>query len=54
MAKKSITFSLDVEASGPIPGPHWMCSFGVCRTDDVSVGMKRELKPLMIPGVTEH
>lgn len=49
MAKKTITYSLDVEASGPIPGPWWMCSFGICRTDDVQVGFARELRPLDLP-----
>ena len=53
MGKRTITFSLDVEASGPIPGPWWMCSFGVCRTDDVNVAFHRELKPLDIPGVSQ-
>ena len=52
MAKITVTLSIDVEASGPIPGPWWMCSFGICRTDDVTVGFKRELKPLVIPGVS--
>ena len=53
MGKTTITFSVDIEASGPIPGPWWMCSFGICRTDDVEVGLKRELKPLQIPGLSE-
>lgn len=53
MAKTTVTFSLDVEAAGPIPGPWWMCSFGICRTDDVTVGLKKELRPLVIPGVSQ-
>ncbi|MAG58240.1 MAG: hypothetical protein CMJ83_18290 [Planctomycetes bacterium] len=53
MAKRTITFSLDVEASGPIPGPWWMCSFGVCRTDDPAIGIKRVLQPLVIDGFSE-
>lgn len=53
MGKKAITFSLDVEASGPIPGSWWMCSFGICRTDDVTRGFARELKPLVLPGVSK-
>ena len=53
MAKTAITFSLDIEAAGPIPGPWWMCSFGVCRTDDVTRGFSRELKPLVIPGFSQ-
>jgi len=53
MGKTSITFSLDVEASGPVPGPWWMCSFGICRTDDVTIGIKRELKPLVIDGFSQ-
>jgi hypothetical protein len=52
VAKSEVYFSLDIEASGPVPGPWWMCSFGVCRTDDVSVGILRELKPLVLPGIS--
>lgn len=52
MAKSTITFSVDIEAAGPIPGPWWMCSFGVCRTDDPEVGFQRELEPLVIPGLS--
>lgn len=44
--KGEIHFSLDVEASGPIPGPYWMPSFGICRCDDINVGFKRLLQPL--------
>lgn len=51
MAKSTVTYSLDIEAAGPIPGPWWMCSFGLCRTDDPSAGFKRELRPLRIPGL---
>lgn len=50
--REVVTFSLDVEASGPTPGPWWMCSFGVCRTDDVQVGFTRRLKPLVVPGIS--
>lgn len=53
MPRREITFSLDVEASGPIPGPHWMCSFGICRTDDVGVGFTRKLQPLVVPGLSQ-
>lgn len=53
MAKRVITFSLDVEASGPIPGPWWMCSLGLCQTGDVQRGLRLVLKPLVIPGVSE-
>jgi len=49
----TITFSIDIEASGPIPGPWWMCSFGICRTDDVSVGFKRSLTPLVIEDLSQ-
>lgn len=52
MAKATITFSIDVEAAGPIPGPWWMCSFGVCRTDDPERGIRRILEPMVIPGVS--
>lgn len=47
-----VIFSLDIEASGRIPGPYWMCSFGLCRTDDLSAGFTRRLKPLVIPGLS--
>src|SRR5262245_55565273 len=53
MGKTTITFSIDIEASGPIPGPWWMCSLGVCRTDDVMTGWSAELRPLVIPGVSK-
>jgi hypothetical protein len=53
MAKRTLVFSVDVEASGPVPGPWWMCSLGICRTDDVRVGWSAELKPLDIPGLSE-
>lgn len=53
MGRKAVTYSIDVEASGPIPGPWWMCSFGVCRTDDTSRGFMRELRPLVIEGLSE-
>jgi hypothetical protein len=52
VGKTTITFSLDVEASGPIPGPWWMCSFGLCRTDDVAVGIRKLLRPLVVPGLS--
>lgn len=52
MPRREVTFSLDVEASGPIPGPFWMCSFGICRTDDVEVGFSRELKPITVPALS--
>ena len=53
MPKREIFFSLDVEASGPIPGPNWMCSFGICRTDDPDVSFVRELQPLVLPGLAQ-
>lgn len=46
MAKDERYFSVDVEASGPIPGLWWMPSFGACPTDDVEDGFKALLKPL--------
>jgi len=46
MAKGERYFSIDVEASGPIPGPWWMPSFGCCPTDDINDGFKALLKPL--------
>jgi hypothetical protein len=53
MAKQTITFSLDVEAAGPIPGLWWMCSLGICRTDDVHAGWSALLKPMVLPGVSQ-
>ena len=44
MGRIAITYSLDVEASGPVPGPWWMCSLGLCRTDDTSVGILKEFR----------
>lgn len=52
MPRRFLTFSLDIEAAGRIPGPNWMCSFGICRTDDLSRGFTRRLKPLLIPGLS--
>jgi hypothetical protein len=46
MAKSERYFSIDVEASGPIPGLWWMPSFGSCPTDDLKDGFKALLKPL--------
>jgi len=46
MAKGERYFSIDVEASGPIPGLWWMPSFGCCPTDDVQDGFKALLRPL--------
>ena len=54
MPKREVYFSVDVEASGPVPGLHWMCSFGVCRTDDVSVGMRRVLRPWVEEGLARE
>jgi hypothetical protein len=53
LAKKTIYFSLDIEASGPIPGPWWMCSFAFCRADDVSIAFHRDLQPLVLDGVSQ-
>ena len=48
MAKQDRYFSVDVEASGPIPGPWWMPSLGICPTDDLEDGLKLVLKPLVL------
>lgn len=46
MAKSERYFSIDVEASGPIPGLWWMPSFAVCAVDNVQDNFKALLKPL--------
>ena len=38
--------SVDIEASGPIPGKYSMLSFGACVVGDISQQFYRELKPI--------
>jgi DNA polymerase III alpha subunit (gram-positive type) len=38
--------SVDIEASGPVPGLYSMVSFGACAVDDDSVSFERILKPI--------
>ncbi len=38
--------SVDVEASGPVPGRYSMLSVGACLVDDINVQFYRELKPV--------
>lgn len=52
MPKSETVLSLDVEATGPIPGPWWMCSLGLCRTDRPEDGLRILLKPLERPGLS--
>lgn len=39
-------FSVDIEASGPVPGLFSMLSLGVCVVGDPGINFYRELKPL--------
>ncbi len=45
--------SVDVEASGPVPGKYSMLSVGACLVDDVNVQFYRELKPISFEFVLE-
>ncbi len=49
MTQQELYFSVDVEASGPIPGEYSMLSLGACRVDDFEKSFYAELKP-----VSEH
>jgi DNA polymerase III epsilon subunit-like protein len=44
--KKEIFISVDVEASGPIPGEFSLLSFGACRVDKPEETFSCELKPI--------
>jgi DNA polymerase III epsilon subunit-like protein len=44
--KKEIYISVDVEASGPIPGEFNMLSFGACVVSDIKQTFYAELKPI--------
>lgn len=44
--KDEVYISVDIEASGPIPGEYSMLSLGACLTEDISNGFYRELVPI--------
>jgi len=44
--KQECYISVDVEASGPIPGEYSMLSLGACCVDDLENGLLIELKPI--------
>jgi len=46
LAKSEIYISVDIEASGPIPGEYSMLSLGACVIGDVSKTFYREFKPI--------
>lgn len=41
-----VYISVDIEASGPIPGEYSMLSLGACLVDDIDTGFYRELAPI--------
>ena len=43
--KKEIFISVDIEASGPIPGKYSLLSIGACLVSDTDVNFSCELKP---------
>jgi DNA polymerase III epsilon subunit-like protein len=45
-SKGEIYISVDIEASGPIPGEYSMLSIGACPTDDIDNGFYTELQPI--------
>lgn len=46
MTRQETYFSVDIEASGPIPGEYSMLSLGACRLDDFDRTFYAELKPV--------
>jgi DNA polymerase III epsilon subunit-like protein len=46
MKNLEIYFSVDIEASGPIPGEYSMLSLGACRVDFLNQHFYAELKPV--------
>jgi len=46
MIKKEIFISVDIEATGPIPGEYSMISLGACMVDDLSQTFYCEFKPI--------
>jgi DNA polymerase III alpha subunit (gram-positive type) len=41
-----VYISVDIEASGPIPGEYSMLSLGACLIEDTAVGFYREIAPI--------
>ncbi|ENW99960.1 hypothetical protein F899_02146 [Acinetobacter sp. CIP 101934] len=46
MAKKEVFISVDIEASGPIPGEYDLLSIGMCLVDQPEIQFYCELKPV--------
>jgi DNA polymerase III epsilon subunit-like protein len=46
MSKSEVYISVDIEASGPIPGEYSMLSVGACPVDDIENGFYVELQPI--------
>ncbi len=46
MVKSEVYISVDIEASGPIPGEYSMLSLGACVVGDLSKTFYREFKPI--------
>lgn len=46
MQRKEMFISVDIEASGPIPGEYSMLSLGACPVFDVSKTFYREFRPI--------
>lgn len=46
MAKSEVYISVDIEASGPIPGEYSMLSLGACVVGDLSKTFYKEFKPI--------
>jgi ribonuclease T len=46
MSHQELYFSVDVEASGPVPGEYSMLSLGACRVDDFDQTFYSEIKPI--------
>jgi DNA polymerase III epsilon subunit-like protein len=44
--KTEVYYSIDIEASGPIPGEYSMLSLGACRVDMPDENFYRELRPI--------
>lgn len=55
MAKREVYVSVDIEADGPIPGPHSMLSLGAAAFDDAGVLLGTFSENLdTLPGATGH
>lgn len=46
MTKEEAYISVDIEASGPIPGEYSMLSLGACVVGDTAKTFYREIKPI--------